>query len=291
MWMMCARIVILIAGLMMMMGCEQDITGVRIDMEPAEGCAPLNVALTGRATVRDGVSVQYRWTVNGDVLPPGKDQVRYAFSNPGAYDIALTVASEKEQRTRKTVLNVSEAKVPDVPGVYRRQTCAYQALPQVVEQTQVKSMGKTTLEDLRKYVVTEKQSTPELMRHSLWRQDHTHTTHTIERSQFVDIPLDHFQRFGFITIGKTLGEASLHKVVQSPEPEETDKVLTRMIDSWGKETVAPPPETLQRTELAPEIVHYLPSDMLTTGLYVISLPKGDGELPAISPVVLGTVSR
>ncbi len=290
MWMMRARIVILIASFMMM-GCNQDISGVRIDMEPNQGCAPLNVALTGKATVRDGVDVQYRWTVNGEALQPGNKRVQYAFSNPGAYDIAFTVASGKQQKTQTAVFDVSEAKVPDTPGVYRRQACAYESLPQVTEETQAKSLGKTTLEDLRKYIVAEKQSTPELMRHPLWRQDRTHTTHTIERSQFVDVPLDHFQRFGFITIGKALGEATLHKVVQSPEPGETGNVLTRMIDSWGKESVAPPPQALQRTELAPEIVHYLPSTELTAGLYVISLPKEDGELPVMSPVALGIASR
>lgn len=290
MWMMRARVVILIAGFMMI-GCEQDIAGIRIEMEPQQGCAPLNVALTGVATVRDGVDVQYRWTVNGEALPPGKQRVQYAFSNPGAYDITFTVASEKQQETQTAVFNVSEAKLPDTPGVYRRQACAYEALPQVTEETQAKSLGKTTLEDLQKHVVEEKQSTPELMRHPLWRQDHTHTTHTIDRSQFVDIPLDHFQRFGFITIGKTPVEATLHQVVQSPEPGETGNVLTRMIDSWGKETVAPPPQALKRTELTPEIVHYLPSPELTAGLYVISLSKADGELPAMSPVVLETGNR
>ncbi len=290
MWMMRVRIVMLIAGLIMMMGCEQDIARVRISMEPNQGCAPLNVALTGAATVRDGVQVQYRWTVNGEALP-GKDEVQYAFNNPGAYDIAFTVASEKEQQTQTTVFHVSEAKVPEVPGVYRRLACEYQALSEVMEQKQTKSLGKTTLEDLQKYIVDEKQSTPELMRHPLWRQVHTHTSYTIERDQFTDIPLDHFQRFGFMTIGKAPGETTLHKVLQSPEPGETGRVMIRMIDSWGKDTIAPPPQALQRTELAPDIVHYLPSADLTAGLYVISLPKGEGEQPAMSPVALGTASR
>lgn len=289
MWIVRTRIVILIAGLMIMMACVQDISRVRIETEPDEGCAPLKVSLIGSATVRDGVEVGYRWTVNGEILPD-TDRVDYAFRRPGAYEIALTVSSEQEAHTQTTVLNVSEATLPSEPGVYRRLDCGYLALSVGSEQTQTTSLGKTSLEDLER-IMGRKLSTPELVTHPLWRREHTHTTYTLARSQFGEVALDHFQQLGFITVGKSLGEAMLFKVVPNPEPEPPDQVVTRMVDSWGKASIEPETQALERTELTPDIAHYLPLDALTAGLYFISVqPEADAP-PAIRPIELVAANR
>jgi hypothetical protein len=289
MWMRRARIGILIAGLMIVMGCEQDISRVRIEMHPNQGCAPLEVALVGVATVRAGVDVAYRWTVNGEVLP-NSPRVQYTFRQPGTYDIVFTVASEQQERTQTAVLKVKEATLPNEPGVYRRVDCGYQALAVGSEQTQTTSLGKTSLEDLEN-IMGRKLSTPELVTHPLWRREHTHTTYTIERTQFGEVALDHFQQFGFITVGKALGEAMLFKIAPNPEPEQPDKIVTRMVDSWGKESVEPHMQALERTELTPEIAHYVPRDVLTAGLYFISVVPGEGEPPAIHPIALVAADR
>ncbi len=136
-----------------------------------------------------------------------------------------------------------------------------------------------------------KLSTLELWNHPLWRREHTHTTHTIERTQFGEMALGHFQQLGFITVGKALGEAALFKVVPGSEPEEPAQIITRMIDSWGKESVEPQSHALERTELTPDIAHYLPRDELTAGLYFISLPPGEGALSDIRPITLVAADR
>ncbi|ETW98341.1 MAG: hypothetical protein ETSY1_19155 [Candidatus Entotheonella factor] len=289
MWMMCARIGILIASLMMIMGCNQDISEVHIEMDPDQGCAPLQVSLVGAATVRDGVDVGYRWNVNGEVLS-NSNRVQYAFRRPGTYDIVLTVASAQQERSQTAVLNVSEAPLPNEPDVYRRLDCGYQALAIGQEQTQTVSLGKTTLEDLER-IMGRKLSTPELVLHPLWRREHTHTTHTIERSQFGEMALDHFQQLGFITVGNALGEATLFKIAPNPEPKQPNQIVSRMIDSWGKESIEPQTQALERTELTPQIAHYLPRDTLTAGFYFISVPSDEDEPPAIRPFALVPVTR
>ncbi len=289
MWMMRARVVILIAGLMMMTGCQQEISKVRIDMQPDKGCAPLKVSLVGAATVRDGVEVGYRWAVNGEILPDNR-RVEYTFRRPGTYEIAFTVTSEQEEQTQTAVLNVSEATLPNEPGVYRRLDCGYQALAVGSELIQTASLGKTTLEDLEK-IMGRKLSTPELVLHPLWRREHTHATYTIERAQFGEMALDHFQQLGFITVGEDVGEATLFKMAPSPEPEPPDHIVTRMIDSWGKESVEPETQALERTELTPEVAHYVPRDALTAGLYVISVQPGEDAPPAMRPIALVAADR
>ncbi|PON12746.1 hypothetical protein C2W62_38000 [Candidatus Entotheonella serta] len=289
MWMMCARIVTLIAGLMLIIGCGQDITRVRIEMQPNQGCAPLKVSLVGAATVRDGVDVGYRWAVNGEVLP-NRDRVEYAFSRPGTYEIAFTVSSEQQEKTETAMLNVSEAPLPNEPGVYQRLDCGYQALAAGREQTQTVSLGKTSLEDLEK-IMGRKLSTPELVLHPLWRREHTHTTHTVERSQFSEVALDHFLQSGFITVGQRVGEATLFKVVPNAEPKTPDQIVTRMIDSWGQASVEPEMRALKLTELTPEIMHYLPLDALTDGLYFISVTSEEDAPPAIRPLALVAADR
>jgi len=289
MWTRRARIGIMIAGLTIMMGCEQEISKVRIEMHPDQGCAPLAVALVAVATVRNGVDVTYRWTVNGETLPKS-DRVQYTFSQPGAFDIKLTVASEQEERVQTAVLNVSEVALPTEPGVYRRLECDYQLVAAGSEQTQTTSLGKTSLEDLEN-IMGRKLSTPELVTHPLWRREHTHTTHTMARTQFSEIVLAHFQQYGFITVGKALGETTLFKIAPNPEPKQPDKIVTRMIDSWGKESVKPQMQALERTELTPEIAHYFPHDALTAGLYFISVEPGEGEPPAMYPIALVASDR
>ncbi|WP_218673869.1 PKD domain-containing protein [Candidatus Entotheonella palauensis] len=287
--MMRARVGVLIASLMMIVGCQQDISEVRIEMDPDQGCAPLRVSLVGAATVRDGADVGYRWNVNGEVLT-NSNRVQYAFRRPGAYDIVFTVTSEQEERSETAVLNVREATLPNEPGVYRRLDCGYQALAVGSEQTQTVSLGKTSLEDLEK-IMGRKLSTPELVLHPLWRREHTHTTHTIERSQFGEMALDHFQQLGFITVGKALGEAALFKIAPAPEPKPPAQIVSRMIDSWGKESVEPQTQALERTELTPEIAHYLPRDALTAGFYFISVQPGEDAPPVIRPIALVPVDR
>jgi len=289
MGMMCARIVILIASLMLMTGCEQDVSQVRIKMQPDEGCAPLKVSLMGTATVRAGVEVGYRWTVNGEVLQDS-NQVAYTFRRPGTYEIAFTVTREQQEQSQTALLTVSEAILPNEPGVYRRLDCGYQALAVGSEQTQTASLGKTTLEDLER-IMGRKLSTPELVLHPLWRREHTHTTYTIEREQFDEIALDHFQQLGFLTVGKDFGEAALFKIAPNPEPKQPDNIVTRMIDSWGKESVGPAAQALERAELTPEIAHYVPLEALTAGLYLISVQPDEDAPPATHPMSLVAAER
>ena len=284
----------LIAFTMLAMGCDQDISRARIEMSPKEGCAPLDVSFAGVVTARAGVEVTYRWRVNDEILP-NSDRVQYTFRQAGDYDIELTVASEREKRTQTAVLKVSEAALPNEPGVYRRLDCGYQALDEGSEQAQTVSLGKTSLEDLE-IIMGRKLSTAELVTHPLWRREHTHTTYTIERSQFSDMALAHFQQFGFITVGETFGEAALLKLAPNPEPQPpapkpTAKVVTRMIDSWDKESVAPEAQALERAELTPEILRYVPSAALTAGLYLISVAPGEGEPPAVRPIALVPADR
>jgi len=278
-----------IAGLIIMVGCEKDISQVRIEMHPDQGCAPLEVALVGIATVRDGVEVTYRWTVNGEVLSDG-NRVQYAVSHPGTYDIVFTVASEQEERSQTAELTVSEATLPNEPGVYRRLDCGYQALAVGSEQTQTTALGKTSLEDLE-HIMGRKLSTPELVTHPLWRREHTHTTYMMERAQFGEMALAQFQQFGFITVGSQFEEARLFKIAPNPEPKQPDKIVTRMIDSWGKESVEPQTQALERTELTPEIAHYVLREALTPGLYLISVAPGEGGPPAMYPMALEASER
>lgn len=284
-----ARVGVLIASWMMIIGCKPDISEVRIKMDPDQGCAPLKVSLVGAAMVRDGVDVGYRWNVNGEVLT-NSNRVQYAFRRPGVYDIVFTVASEQQEQSQTAVLNVSEAPLPNEPGVYRRLDCGYQALAVGHEQTQTVSLGKTTLEDLE-HIMGRKLSTPELVMHPLWRREHTHTTYMIERSQFGEMALDHFQQLGFITVGNALGEAALFKIVPNSEPKQPDQIISRMIDSWGKESVEPQLQALERTELTPQIAHYLPRDTLTAGFYFISVQSAEDEPPAIRPIALVPIER
>ena len=289
MWMMRARIGILIAGVMIMMGCQQDISEVRIEIHPEQGCAPLQVELIGMATIRDGVDIEYRWMVNGEVLT-NSNRIPYAFDRPGTYEIVFTVASEQQERTKTTVFNVREATLPNEPGVYRRLDCGYQAIPASREQTQTVSLGKTSLEDLEK-IMGRQLSTPELVTHPLWRREHTHTTYTIEREAFVEMALDHFQQLGFITVGKDFGEATLLKMAPNPEPDQPDQIVTRMIDSWGIASVTPEVQALERTELTPDSAHYVPRDAIAPGLYLISVQLEKDTPPAIHPIALVAAER
>ena len=289
MWMKRGCIGVLIAFLMLAMGCAQDISRVRIEMSPKQGCAPLDVSLMGVVTARAGVEVTYRWTVNDEILP-NSNEVQYTFREAGDYDIELTVASERQKRTQKAVLKVRDAMLPNEPGVYRRLDCGYQALDESSEQAQTVSLGRTSLEDLET-IMGRKLSTAELVTHPLWRREHTHTTYIIERSLFRDIGLEHFQQFGFITVGETLGEATLLKLAPHPEPNPPAKVVTRMVDSWGKESVEPEMQALERAELTPDIMRYVPSAALTAGLYMISVASGEGEPPAVRPIALTPANR
>jgi hypothetical protein len=218
------------------------------------------------------------------------DRVQYTFSQPGTYDIGFTVASAQEERSQTAVLKVNEAALPHEPGVYRRLDCGYQALAAGSEQTQTTALGKTSLADLEN-IMGRKLSTPELVTHPLWRREHTHTTYTMARDQFGEIALAHFQQFGFITVGNYVGEAMLFKIAPNPEPKQPDKIVTRMIDSWGKVSVEPQMQALERTELTPEIAHYVPRDALASGLYLISVELGEGERPALYPMALAASDR
>jgi hypothetical protein len=113
----------------------------------------------------------------------------------------------------------------------------------------------------------------------------------MERTQFVEMALGHFQQFGFITVGNDFGEATLHQIVPNPEPEQPDRIVTRMIDSWGQESVEPQTQALERTELTPDIAHYVPRDALTPGLYLISVRPGEGEPAAMYPIALEAPDR
>jgi hypothetical protein len=293
MWIDCARFVTLIGCVVIgLFGCEREIRDLTLTTVPAQGCIPLQVELIGTANIQNGANTDFRWKIGNAVELRGP-QVRYTFTVPGRHEAALTVRSGEHRKTKTTTIEVREATLPPVPGLYLRSGCTYQELPQVVERSVVKDLGKTSLQDLEQRIVGRPLSTSELVTHPLWRRPHTHDLYTLQRDQFVTIPLSRLQSLGFVLVGKEVSDATLFQVLTSPEPERDDvhAVVTRMIDSWGIEDVTPKAQPLRSTEIAPHVSHYMPDGTLTEGLYFIDFKTQGKDTPGISPVALSATAN
>jgi PKD repeat protein len=277
---------------MTVLGCQSEIGEVSIAMVPDHGCVPLKVKLTGKAETPADVSGTFRWTIGKGEQLHGP-RVTHTFERSGTYDITLTVVGEKQTKTRVATIQVSEAALPRFPGLYLQQGCAYQAIKKVEEKKLVKRLGKTSLQDLQQRIVGRDLSTRELVTHPLWRREHTHTVYMVHRDQFVDIPLEHFQALGFVAVGEGedvgFGDISLFRILPSPEPVlgQQEQVVTRMVDSWGLDNVAPESLSLIRTRIAGNVMRYVPDGQLTAGLYfMMDVQSEDKGTPGINLVAL-----
>ena len=287
-WNNCSCLVVLLCCFALtVLGCRREIGKVTIEAVPNHGCAPLRVQLSGTAETQAGINGAFSWTIGNGVLLRGP-RLTHTFDTPGTYDISLTVTGEAQTKTRVTTIEVGEAELPGLPGLYVRHECAYRVIKEVGEKKIVQRLGKTLLKDLEQRIEGRKLSTRELFTHPLWRQEHTRTVHRVEHAQFVDLPLEHFPAFGFIVVGENVGKVSLFGILPPPEPAPTqqNQVVTRVVDSWGLENVDPKPHKLIQTRLAENIQHYIPAEKLTEGLYFIEVKREDNARRRISPIAL-----
>lgn len=277
----------LIYSLMAMLGCGHEIGDVGVEATSTQGCIPMQVELVGQAQVQEDVRATYQWVI-GDGVELHGERVTHTFTVPGTYEVALTVAGEKQRKTATTTIDVREAELPSLPGLYLRRGCQYQTLPQVAVKPVVRNLGKTSLKDLEKYVVGRPLSTSELVTHPLWRRDHTHTIHTVARSQFIRIDLMQFLTLGFVAIGEEVNRVALFRVLPSsePSPDQNAAVVTQVIDSWGIENVGPDVKALRNQQVAPQVFHYMPEEKLPAGLYWIDFQIEGRATSGISPIEL-----
>ena len=280
-------IVLLTTVAMTVLGCRREFSQVAIEIVPREGCAPLRVELIGTAVVQEGITPKFVWTIGGEVHLEGAS-VRHTFERPGTYAVALTVSNGQHQKTRRTTMDVRGAELPSRPGLYRRQACAYRALQAVQEITVVKDLGRTSLEDLEKRIVGRALSTAELVTHPLWRRPHTHTIYTVARNQFVELPLEHFHTFGVLAVSEAVQDVSLLRLIPAPEPlsEQQTQVVTRVIDSWGVDSVEPERLGLKRTPIEASAMHYVPLGALESGFYLIDVKSADEDIAGLRAVTL-----
>ena len=269
-------------------GCRGEIGKTSLEMTPNRGCAPLTVTLRGKADVRSEAPSTLHWTVGKSTQLKGSPVV-HTFEHPGTYDITLTVTVEQFTKTRTATIQIGEAEPPNVPGVYVQQGCAYVVLKPVAEHTKVTSFGKTSLEDLQQRIVGRALSTRELVTHPLWRREHTHTVYLVERDQFIDLPVTLFQTRGFVVFGEAdTTEVALFKIVPEAEsaPGQSQHIVTRVVDSWGLQSVHPEPQALSRTPQAPNLQRYVPEGNLPEGLYVIDVKSADQTMSGLRPIAL-----
>ncbi len=288
MWTDRAKWIALSCGLIMgLLGCEREIGDVTIKVTSTEGCTPMPVELIGQAQVQERVTATYRWVIEGGIELHG-ERVTHTFTVPGTYEAVLTVASADQRKTKATTIEVREAELPSLPGLYLRRGCQHQPLPQVVMSSVVKNLGKTSLEDLEQYVVGRSLSTSELVTHPQWRRDHTHTIRMVDRGQFVRIDLKQFLALGFIAIGEEVSQVRLLRVLPTPEPnvDPASAVVTQVSDSWGIENTVPEVQVLRNQQVAAQVVHYMPDEKLAAGLYLIDFQADGKETRSISPVEL-----
>lgn len=282
----CGLLLVLCCIGMLASGCGGEIGKMTMEITPNRGCAPLRVTLRGKAEVRRDVPSTLHWTI-GTAAPLQGSPVIYTFEHPGVYEIALTVTVAEFTKTRTARLEVGAAEVPGMPGLYVQQGCTYGALKAVVERTKVSSFGKTSLEDLQQRIVGRVLSTRELVTHPLWRREHTHTVYMIDRDQFVDLSLAAFQTHGFVVVGEAEStEAALFKIVPSAEPGPAQRMVTRVVDSWGLESIHPEPQPLSNTPQAPHVLRYTPQGPLSEGWYFIDVKSPDQAIAGIRPIAL-----
>lgn len=272
---------------LLVLGCGREIGDITVEATSTQGCLPLQVELVAQAELQEQVTPSYRWVI-GDGVELHGERVTYTFTAAGTYEVVLTVASDKQRKSKTTTIDVREAELPSLPGVYLRRGCQYQSLPQATVRSIVKSLGKTSLEDLEKYVVGRSLSTSELVTHPQWRRDHTHTIGLLAHSQFIRIDLEQFLTLGFVAIGEEVRKVTLFQVLPSSEPRsEADRdVVVRVVDSWDLANVAPEVKVLRSQQLSPQVFHYMPDEKLVAGRYLIEFQAEGQKTPGLSPIEL-----
>ena len=272
---------------LLVLGCGREIGDITVEASSTQGCLPLQVELVAQAEIQELVTPSYRWVIENGVELHG-ERVTYTFTTAGTYEVALTVASNKQRKSKTTTIEVREAELPSLPGVYLRRGCQYQSLPQATVQSIVKSLGKTSLEDLEKYVVGRSLSTSELVTHPQWRRDHTHTVRLLADNQFIRIDLEQFLTLGFVAMGKEVHKVALLQVLPSsePRPEADRNVVIQVVDSWDIANVTPEVKGLRRQPLSPQVVHYTPDEKLVAGRYLIEFQAEGQKTPSLSPIEL-----
>lgn len=274
-----------------MMGCNRDIGEVRLRAVPDAGCAPLRVELIGEASVKEGLRVDFRWTIAPEMVLQGP-RVEHTFDTPGRHSISLTVVGEKEQTTKTLTITVKNAELPSAAGLYVLTQCTYKPLTEVEEEKMVKELGRTTLEDLQKKIVGRPLATAELVTHPLWRREHTHTVYMMDRKQFVALPLAHFNTHGFVAIGEEWDQIALFSMPQAtPALSYEVNLVTRLIDNWGINNITPEQHTLQRERVADNAFRYTPDTPLSVGLYFIDVKRKGNDVSRISPIALADAAN
>lgn len=286
MWNSWCRYVVLLCCLGLVgLGCQQQAPQIVIEMVPHQGCAPLQVELIANLASSGESQATFHWRIADRVDMQGQ-RVRHTFASAGVYAVSLTVAADTHTVTRQATLEVGEATLPRLPGLYLQRGCSYHTIPEVTEQQNVEQLGKTSLEDLEQNVVGHTLSTRELLTHPLWRREHTHTLYSIPREQFVKIDLAHFQTHGFAAVD-VKAETLLQRLAETgSETTPTTQIVTRKVDSWGLDDVLPMPLRLNSTRVTPTVLRYVPATRLSAGLYLIHVKSGDTGSEQIRPVAL-----
>ena len=280
-------LVLLATVVIFALGCQRDVGNVAIEIVPHQGCAPLRVELRGTAVVAEGLTPTYVWTIDNDVHLEGA-MVTHTFAQPGTYTIVLTVAGGEDQATHTTTFIVQQAALPTSAGLYVRQACTYSAIDVIAENKSVKDLGSTSLEDLEKRIVGRPLSTAELLTHPLWRRTHTQTIYTMPRNQFVDLPLERFHAFGVLAVGEDIQDVLLLRLIPTPEANSVTqtRIVTRIVDSWGIDTVEPERLDLKRIPLEAHAVQFMPTGTLEPGLYLIDVKSQVEEITGLRAVDL-----
>jgi PKD repeat protein len=274
-----------------MMGCNREIDEVRLRAVPDAGCAPLHVELIGEASVKQGLSVDFHWTIAPAIKLQGP-RVEHTFDAPGRYSILLTVVGEKEQTTKTLTVTVKNAELPSAAGLYVLTQCTYKPLSEVEEEKMVKELGRTTLEDLEKKIVGRPLATAELVTHPLWRREHTHAVYMVDREQFVSLPLARFNTHGFVAIGEEWEQIALFSLPQAtPALSYEVNLVTRLIDNWGINNISPEQHQLQRERVADNAFRYIPDMPLTVGRYFIDVKRKGNDVSRISPIALADAAN
>jgi hypothetical protein len=274
-----------------MMGCNREIGEVRLRAVPDAGCAPLHVELIGEASVRQGLSVDFRWTITPEIVLQGP-RVEHTFDAPGRHNISLTVVGETTQTTKTLTITVKNAALPSAAGLYVLTQCTYKPLSEVEEEKMVKELGRTTLEDLEKKIVGRPLATAELVTHPLWRREHTHAVYMVDREQFVSLPLARFNTHGFVAIGEEWEQIALFSMPQAtPALSYEVNLVTRLIDNWGINNISPEQHQLQRERVADNAFRYIPDMPLTVGRYFIDVKRKGNDVSRISPIALADAAN